>query len=61
MHEAVSQYSAQKGDNNIATLDLPLQDTQKDGCVIQSHPSAVTYDKAANLLSDKLKSEMGWH
>lgn len=61
MHEAVSQYSAQTGDNNIATLDLPLQDTQKDGCVIQSHPSAVTHDKAASLLSDKIRSEMGWH
>ena len=61
MHEAVSQYSVQTGDNNIATLDLPLQDTQKDGCVIQSHPSVVTHDKAASLLSDKIKSEMGWH
>ncbi len=61
MNEAVSQYSAQTGDKNISTLDLPLQDIAADGCTINGHPSVTTYDKVAALISEKIQTETGWN
>ena len=60
MNEAVSQYSAKSGDKNICSFDLPLMDIESDGCVIQSHPSEITHNKIAQLLSDKIRTEMNW-
>lgn len=60
MNEAVSQYSAKSGDKNICSFDLPLMDVEADGCVIQSHPSEITHNKIAQLLSDKIRTEMNW-
>ena len=60
MKAAVSDYSQQTGDSNITTLELPVQDTAADGMVVHGHPTAATYDKAAALLTEKIKTEMGW-
>ena len=60
MQDAVRQYSQQTGDSNITVIELPLQDMQADGVTINGHPSEKTYDKAAALLTEKIKTEMGW-
>ena len=60
MQDAVRQYSQETGDSNITVLELPLQDMQADGVTINGHPSEKTYDKAAALLTEKIKTEMGW-
>lgn len=61
MQDAVRQYSQQTGDSNITVLELPLQDMQADGVTINGHPSEKTYDKVTKLISDKIRSEMGWN
>ncbi len=58
--EAAAQYSARTGDTDIVTFDLPVQDIENDGAAINYHPTEKTYDKAAKLLSEKIRSEMGW-
>ncbi len=60
MKQAVSKYSAETGDKNISTLELPEQDIISDGAAAQSHPTEATYTKAAKLLSEKIAAEMGW-
>lgn len=60
MKTAAAQYSAETGDNNVAALDLPLQQPETDGVTINGHPSEITHEKTANLLAEKIKSEMNW-
>jgi hypothetical protein len=60
MQQAVTLYSTQTGDKNIAAIELPLQDQENDGSVIQGHPTEITHDKAAKLVSEKIKAEMNW-
>lgn len=60
MVKAAEQYTEQTGDKNITTLDLPLQDIVLDGVAVNGHPTEKTYDKAASVLCEKIKSEMGW-
>ena len=60
MKNAAAQYSSETGDENITTLDLPIQDVQADGVTVNQHPSEKTYEKAAALLTEKIKTEMNW-
>ncbi|MCR5478878.1 MAG: GDSL family lipase [Ruminococcus sp.] len=60
MKNAAAQYSSETGDENITTLDLPIQDVQADGVTVNYHPSEKTYEKAAALLTEKIKTEMNW-
>lgn len=60
MKNAAAQYASETGDQNITTLDLPIQDVQADGVTVNQHPSEKTYEKAAALLTEKIKTEMNW-
>ncbi len=60
MKRAVEKYTGQTGDKNISAFDFPVQDMNADGCVVHGHPSVKTHDRSAALLSEKIRSDMGW-
>ena len=60
MQNAVERYKAQTGDENITAFELPLQDQIADGVAVHGHPSEKTHAKAADLVSQKIKTDMGW-
>ncbi len=60
MNDAVQRYTMLTGDKNITSFELPVQDQMLDGIVAQGHPSEKTHAKAADLVSQKIKTDMGW-
>ncbi len=59
MEQAVSEYSEETGDTNIATFCFEEQNQQTDGIGIDWHPSAQTQWKAAQALADFLLGHYG--
>lgn len=59
VEKAVSDYSAETGDQNIDTMKFDVQ-LMEDGYVADWHPTAVTHTKAAKKLTQKIKELMGW-
>lgn len=60
MRAAVEAYTAETGDDNIRVFDFPMQDQDKDGIAADWHPSDKTHTKSAEMLSEFIKSDMGW-
>lgn len=54
---AAEEYSGQTGDDRISVLHFPVQDGTT-GYAADYHPTAVTYDNAAALLAEKIRSEV---
>ncbi len=54
---AAEEYSEQTGDDSISVLHLPVQDGST-GYAADYHPTAATYDEAASLLAEKIRSEV---
>jgi hypothetical protein len=59
MEEAMKQYCDESGDKNIYCMKFDPQQAS-DGYGACWHPSAITHEKAADKLTDKIKSIMGW-
>lgn len=60
MKRAVLAYTEATGDNNILPFDFPQQNMNEDGIAADWHPSDKTHTKNAELLSKKIKEDMGW-
>ncbi len=60
MKKAVLAYMDETGDKNIAPFDFPQQNMNEDGIAADWHPSDKTHTKSAELLSAKIKEDMGW-
>ncbi|GGH36051.1 SGNH/GDSL hydrolase family protein [Paenibacillus segetis] len=56
---AVSQYTKETGDTNIAVMKFDVQ-LEADGYVVNFHPSEVTQEKAAEKLVAHIKTLMKW-
>ncbi|MDE6030570.1 MAG: GDSL family lipase [Oscillospiraceae bacterium] len=54
---AAEEYSGQTGDDRISVLHFPVQDGTT-GFAADYHPTAATYDEAAALLAEKIRSEV---
>lgn len=59
MELAVAQYRTETGDNNINSMRFAVQSAE-DGYVVDWHPSAATHAKAAEKLTDFIRSWLGW-
>jgi hypothetical protein len=55
METAAEEYRAEARDERVATLRLTLQDMERDGVVVDWHPSAVTHSKAAKEIAAFLR------
>ena len=60
MNDAVQRYTMLTGDRNITSFELPVQDQMLDGIVVQGHPSEKTHSKDADIIAQKIKTDMGW-
>ena len=60
MNDAVQRYTMLTGDKNITSFELPVQDQMLDGIVVQGHPSEKTHSKDADIIAQKIKTDMGW-
>lgn len=56
IEQAVADYTAETGDSNIDTMKFTPQSEAEDGIVADFHPSAKTHAKAAEKLTEKIKS-----
>ncbi len=56
---AARDYTTQTGDTNIACMRFPVQ-LESDGYAADWHPSVVTHDKAAALLTAEIRRLMDW-
>lgn len=54
---AAEEYSGQTGDGRISVLHFPVQDGTT-GYAADYHPTAATYDEAAALLAEKIRSDV---
>ncbi len=59
VEKAVAAYTAQTGDDNISCMRFPVQ-LAEDGYAADWHPSVVSHDKAAALLTGCIRELMGW-
>ncbi|MEF2968589.1 GDSL-type esterase/lipase family protein [Paenibacillus sp. M1] len=59
VEQAVSNYTKETGDANIAAMKFDVQ-SAADGYVVNSHPSEVTHRKAAEKLAAYIKELMKW-
>lgn len=59
VEEAVGQYSAATGDNRIMSYKSAVQNMTADGIGSDWHPSAVTQQKNAYVLADKICQALG--
>jgi hypothetical protein len=59
LEKAVAEYSAETGDSNIHTLHFTPQ-TDADGYSSDWHPSKLTQKRSADVLTEKIRSLMGW-
>ncbi len=59
MELAVTNYKAETGDTNISSMRFAAQ-VAEDGFAVDWHPTAKTHDKAATVLSDYIRSWLGW-
>ena len=59
MEEAVKRYQDKNRDTKIAYLSLPQQD-EADGLGTFWHPSAITHEKTAKLVTEFAKDFMEW-
>ncbi|HTV26049.1 MAG TPA: SGNH/GDSL hydrolase family protein [Polyangiaceae bacterium] len=48
------------GDDQVQTFELAPQDGATDGLGCDYHPSLVTHEKMADVLTSKLAAELGW-
>ncbi len=58
-NQAVLQYSKETNDSQICFYQLPLQ-LPEDGLVSDYHPTEISHNKAATLLTEKISQLMGW-
>ncbi len=59
VEKAVAEHCAKTGDDNIACMRFPVQ-LAEDGYAADWHPSVITHDKAAKLLTEEIRRLMGW-
>ena len=55
---AVSEYKETTGDRNAAFINLP--NTEPEECGAHMHPGVKSHEKAAKVLTDYFRSQMGW-
>ncbi len=55
---AINEYKAASGDENVAFLNLP--NTTPDTLGAHMHPGPKSHEKAAKVLADYLRMQMGW-
>lgn len=53
-------YTKETGDENIAVLKFDQQDQAADGLAADWHPTEATHEKAAQKLTEEIKTLMGW-
>lgn len=56
---AVEQYQSQTGDANVYTMKFAVQ-SSADGYAADWHPTEATHTKAAEKLTEEIKTIMGW-
>ena len=56
---AVMVLSGKENDSRVHFLQLPPQD-EKDGYGTDWHPSGITHQKAADIISEEIRRIMGW-
>lgn len=59
VEKAVEQYSTESGDTNVHTMKFDVQ-SLADGLAADWHPTETTYKKAAEKLTNEIKTVMGW-
>ncbi|MFT3952694.1 MAG: GDSL-type esterase/lipase family protein [Oscillospiraceae bacterium] len=59
IEEAVLKYTEATGDENIATVQFQAQDGSL-GYAADWHPTEATHEKAAEFLTEQIKTAMGW-
>ncbi len=59
LDKAVASFRKQNHDEKIDVLHFPMQ-TDADGYVVNYHPCMMTHQKAAWLLTQKIKTLMNW-
>ena len=57
---AVENYKSETGDTNIRVMRFDMQSEEEDGVVVDWHPSAATYQKAADKLCAFIREWLGW-
>lgn len=59
IENAVKEYSAESGDKKVSCYKSAVQNSQADGIGSDWHPSAVTQQKSAYVLADKICGVLG--
>lgn len=59
MELAVADYTAETGDTNISSMRFEQQSAE-DGYAVDWHPTAATHNKAAEKLTEYIRSWLGW-
>lgn len=59
VEKAAEQYSTETGDTNIHTMKFAVQ-SSADGYAADWHPTEATHTKAAEKLTNEIKTVMGW-
>ncbi len=59
VEKAVEQYSAETGDSNVHAMKFAVQ-SSTDGYAADWHPTEATHTKAAEKLTNEIKTVMGW-
>lgn len=59
IEEAINRHRLATGDGHISFLPLPTQ-TDRDGYVVDYHPSIATHCTAAEIITGKIREIMNW-